>query len=110
MGRTRRTIATVRNGTLDMVRVNFALLSNLVPAAIVPALPYFFRSTVQLRHVLDGPIGEELLTELDRQELVGLCFNDTGSPPNYGTKPVRKAADLAGSGCACPGRASECRS
>lgn len=90
------TIAAVRNGTLDMARVNVASLSNLVPAAIVPALPYIFKSTAHMRGVLDGPIGEELLTELDRLGLVGLCFYDTGARSFYGSRPIRKVSDLAG--------------
>lgn len=51
-------IAAMRNGTLDMARVNLASLSNLVPAAIVLALPYIFKSTAHTRRVLDGPIGD----------------------------------------------------
>ena len=89
-------IATVRNGTLDMARVNLASFCNLVPSAIVPALPYLFTSTAHMRRVLDGPIGEELLAELDRQGVVGLCFYDTGTRSFYGSKPIRKASDLAG--------------
>jgi tripartite ATP-independent transporter DctP family solute receptor len=90
------TIAAVRNGTLDMARVNFASLSNLVPAAIVPALPYIFRSVAHKRQVLDGPIGLELSSELDRYDLVALGFYDTGARSYYGSKPIRKAGDLAG--------------
>lgn len=89
-------IAAVRNGRLDMARVNFASLSNVLPAAVVPVLPYLFRSQEHLRHVLDGPIGQELLASLDDLGLVGLCFYDTGARSFYGSKPIRKASDLAG--------------
>src|SRR4051812_6920346 len=34
------TVGQVRNGTLDMARVNLAVLNPLVPATAVPALPY----------------------------------------------------------------------
>lgn len=90
------TIAAVRNGTLDMARVNLASLSNIAPAAIVPALPYIFESTAHMRRVLDGPIGEEILAELDRHGLVGLCFYDTGARSFYGSRPIRRVSDLAG--------------
>ncbi|SJZ82173.1 TRAP-type C4-dicarboxylate transport system, substrate-binding protein [Enhydrobacter aerosaccus] len=96
------TIASVRNGTLDMARVNFAALSGSVPEAIVPALPGLFRSTQHQRHVLDGQIGRDLLAALDRQNLVGLCFYDTGPRSYYGSKPIRKASDLSGLRVAIP--------
>lgn len=89
-------ISAVRNGRLDMARVNFASLSTVLPAAVVPALPYLFRSQEHLRSVLDGPIGKELLASLDDLGLVGLCFYDTGARSFYGSKPIRKAADLEG--------------
>jgi tripartite ATP-independent transporter DctP family solute receptor len=89
-------ISAVRNGSLDMARVNFASLSNILPTAIVPALPYLFRSRDHLRHVLDGSIGRELLDSLDSVGLVGLCFYDTGFRSFYGSKAIRKASDLEG--------------
>jgi TRAP-type C4-dicarboxylate transport system substrate-binding protein len=79
-----------------MARVNLASFSNVLPEAIVPALPYIFRSTEHRRHVLDGPIGQELLRSLERLDLVGLCFYDTGSRSYYGSKPIRQASDLGG--------------
>ena len=51
-------IAAVRSGTQDMARVNITAFDTLLPEATVMALPYLFRSTPHLRHVIDGPIGE----------------------------------------------------
>jgi tripartite ATP-independent transporter DctP family solute receptor len=90
------TIRAVQNGTLDLARVNLASLSTIVPAAIVPALPYIFRSTDHLRRVIDGPIGTELLSALDRHGLVGLCLYDNGARSFYGSKPIRTVHDMAG--------------
>lgn len=90
------TIGAVQNGTLDLARINLASLSSIVPAAIVPSLPYIFRSTDHLRRVIDGPIGAELLAELDRHGLVGLCLYENGARSFYGSKPVRTVHDLAG--------------
>src|SRR5260370_12880669 len=36
------TIASVRNGMLDMARVDVAGLNSLAPASFVPSLPYLF--------------------------------------------------------------------
>lgn len=91
------TIAQVRNGALDMARVNLAVMSNLAPAAAVPALPFLFKSKEHSRRILDGPIGEEILASLESQGLIGLCFYDGGPRHFYSrTKPVRTPADVRG--------------
>ena len=90
------TLGQLRNGTLDMARVNLAALNSAVPATVVLTLPYLFRSTAHERRVLDGPIGEEILASLERAGFIGLCFYDFGPRSAYGTKPVRKPADLRG--------------
>lgn len=89
-------IASVRNGTLDMARVNLAALIATTPEALVPALPGLFRSTKHRRDVLNGPIGRDLLAALESHDLIGLCFYDTGPRSYYGARPVRSAKDLAG--------------
>ncbi len=91
------TLAQVRNGTLDMARVNLAVLNNLVPATAVPALPFLFKSKEHARRILDGPIGEEILASLEAQGLIGLCFYDGGPRHFYSrAKPVRTVADIKG--------------
>jgi TRAP-type C4-dicarboxylate transport system substrate-binding protein len=69
-------------------------------------MPYVFRSTEHMRHVLDGPIGQELLASFDRFDVVGLCYYDMGARSFYGNRPVRKAADLAGAKVRMPPLAS----
>src|SRR5437763_15372509 len=39
------TIARVRTGMLDMARINLAVFNSVVPATIVPTLPFLFHST-----------------------------------------------------------------
>ena len=39
------TIGEVRNGTLDMARINLAVLNSIAPATVLPALPFLFKST-----------------------------------------------------------------
>ncbi len=82
---------------LDMGRVNVAALNTLVPATIVPTLPYLFRSTAHMYRTLDGPIGEDILGSLSSVGLVGLCFYDLGAQSFYGrTRTVRHPDDLRG--------------
>ena len=91
------TVAQVRTGTQDMARVSMFALHSSVPASVIPTVPFLFTSTAHRRRVLDGPIGEELLTALAEQDLVGLCFYDAGARSIYTAgRPVRTPADMKG--------------
>lgn len=90
------TAAQVRNGQLDMARINLGVLNNIAPITSVLALPYLFKSKEHTRRILDGPIGEEILASLEAQGLIGLCFYDGGPRHMYGKKPIRTPADMYG--------------
>lgn len=91
------TVAQLRNGALDMARVNLNVLNSFVRGSVLPTLPFLFKSTEHMRRTLDGPIGEEILAALERQGLIGLCFYDGGLRSFYSrSKPIRSAADLKG--------------
>jgi tripartite ATP-independent transporter DctP family solute receptor len=90
------TIAELQNGTLDMARVNLAVFDHLVASAVVPSLPYLFKSTADMRRVLDGPIGDKILADMEIHGIIGLCFYDMGSRSYGATKPIRNVADMKG--------------
>src|SRR5690349_17472455 len=46
------TVGQVRNGTIDMARVNLSVLNYIVPSTAIPSLPYLFKSTAQMRSIL----------------------------------------------------------
>jgi TRAP-type C4-dicarboxylate transport system substrate-binding protein len=90
-------VAQVRSGKLDMARVNLAVLNAMVPSTAVVSAPYLFKSNDALHHVLDGPIGDEILAELEQHGLIGLCFYDVGARSLFTTqKPVKSPNDLKG--------------
>jgi tripartite ATP-independent transporter DctP family solute receptor len=90
-------VAQVRAGMLDMARVNLAVLNRTVPVTVVPTLPFLLKSTAHLRHVLDGPIGNEILDALEAQGLIGLAFYDAGPRSLYSVRrPIRRVSDLKG--------------
>lgn len=90
-------VAQLRTGALDMARVNLAVFNSLVPATIVPSLPFLFRSTEHMRRVLDGPIGDQILASMEAEGFVGLCFYDMGVRSFYGSKgPIRSVDDMKG--------------
>ncbi|MCA0246265.1 MAG: TRAP transporter substrate-binding protein DctP [Proteobacteria bacterium] len=89
-------ISQVRNGSLDMARVDVASLASLVPMANLLALPYLFTSAEHRQRVFDGEIGALLMAQLDARALVGLCFYELGPRCFYGARPIRAASDLQG--------------
>jgi len=50
-----------------------------------------------LQHVLDGPIGEEILNSFEPYGFVGLTFYDSGARSIYNNvRPIRSIADIKG--------------
>jgi tripartite ATP-independent transporter DctP family solute receptor len=97
LGAERDTIEQLKIGGLDMMRINAAVLNNIVPETLAVSMPFVFRSTTHMRQVLDGPIGDEILAAMDAQGMVGLAFYDSGARSIYtAKKPVKTVADLKG--------------
>ena len=97
LGSERDTIEQLKIGGLDMMRVNAALLNNIVPETLAISLPFVFRSTEHMRHVLDGAIGDEILASMGSQGMVGLAFYDSGARSIYTVKrPIKTLADSKG--------------
>jgi tripartite ATP-independent transporter DctP family solute receptor len=97
LGEEEETIEQTRVGAIDLNRTNVALLGSLIPVANVLALPFLFRSTDHLHHVLDGEIGQQILAGFEAYGFVGLTFYDSGARSIYNdVRPVRTIADLQG--------------
>lgn len=85
----------VRNGALDMARINMAELVNDVPAARLLSLPYLFRSRDHMWRMLGGDFGKRLKTEAEKVGVVVLTYYDSGVRCFYTrTKPILKRADF----------------
>jgi tripartite ATP-independent transporter DctP family solute receptor len=97
LGEEEQTIEQTRAGVIDIDRVNIAPLTKYVPVAAALALPFLFRSADHLHAVLDGPIGEDILSRFTAGGLVGLTFYDSGARSIYNNvRPIRALADLKG--------------
>jgi tripartite ATP-independent transporter DctP family solute receptor len=97
LGQERDMIEQVKIGGLDMMRINAAVLNNIVPETLAVSLPFVFRSEEHMRRVLDGPIGDDILASMEAQGMVGLAFYDSGARSLYTVKkPVRTLADMKG--------------
>lgn len=97
LGNEKDTIEQTKIGALAMTRVNIAPMNNICPETQVPTMPFLFRSKEHMRHVLDGPVGEEILAACAPQGFIGLAYYDSGARSLYtAKKPVRTLADARG--------------
>ena len=88
---------SVREGSLDIARVNLAALVNEVPAAKLLSLPYLFRSRDHMWRVLSGDFGKRLNAEAEKNGAVVLTYYDSGTRSFYTTKkPIRTRSDFSG--------------
>ena len=87
----------VRNGSLDITRINFGVLVNDVPAAKLLSLPYLFRSRDHMWRVLGGDFGKRINAEVEKAGAVVLAYYDSGTRSFYTTKrPIRFRSDFEG--------------
>ncbi|MGY2047965.1 DctP family TRAP transporter solute-binding subunit [Methylobacterium sp. JK268] len=84
-------------GAMDLVITSSAGYANLVPKLGVFDIPFLFRDVGHARAVLDGPIGQKALGEVEPAGLVGLAWGENGLRHLTTTDvPVRSPRDLAG--------------
>jgi tripartite ATP-independent transporter DctP family solute receptor len=97
LGEESQTIEQTRVGAIDINRINVAAIGNDVPSLGALALPFLFRSEDHLHKVIDGPIGEQILSALEPSGFIGLTFYDSGARSIYTVnRPVRTLDDLKG--------------
>ncbi|MER9305398.1 TRAP transporter substrate-binding protein [Mesorhizobium sp. M0293] len=97
LGEEKDTIEQTQTGVIDLNRVSMGPFNGIVPETAVPSLPYMFRSVEHMRHVMDGPIGDEILKAFEAHDLVGLAFYDSGARSFYNTKKdIASMADMKG--------------
>ena len=91
-------IEALQIGDLDFARVSASPVASYVPALNVIQLPYLYRDGDHMWQVLNGPIGQDMLAEIQASGsgLVGLCYYDAGSRNFYTDVPVQGVEDLAG--------------
>lgn len=97
LGEEKDTIEQTQTGVIDLNRVSMGPFNGIVPETAVPSLPYMFRSVEHMRHVMDGPVGDQILKAFEAHGLIGLAFYDSGARSFYNTKKdITSIADLKG--------------
>jgi len=85
-------------GALQIARISVGPLGTIVDDLNVFNMPFVFKNEAQMRKVIDGPIGNELLGKISGSSarLVALGWMDAGTRNVYAEKAVTKPADLKG--------------
>ncbi len=97
LGEEKDTIEQTQFGVIDLNRVSLGPFNNIIEETQIPSLPYIFRSTEHMHHVMDGEIGQEILDAFADHDLIGLAFYDGGSRSFYNSQhPIKSVEDLKG--------------
>lgn len=87
----------LRLGAVEMLAPSLSKFGNFgVPEFEVFDLPFLFSDMEQVRLVTQGPVGQQLLQRLNRQQMMGLGFLDNGFKQMSASKPLRTPADFKG--------------
>jgi len=98
LGGEKEMIEQAQVGALQIARISVGPMGPIVDELNVFNMPFVFKDEAQMRKVIDGPIGTEMLNKLSNSSarLVALGWMDAGTRNVYSDKPVTKPADLKG--------------
>jgi len=97
LGGEREVVEGLQLGTVEATIVSTGTLSNFVPETGVTDIPFLFRSLDHARHVLDGPVGEEILAKFDDAGMVAIAWGEQGFRHITNNRnPINTPEDLAG--------------
>ena len=97
LGEEKDTLEQTRFGVIDLNRVNSASLNSLIPETVIPGLPFLFRDEAHMHRVLDGAIGDDIMSGAARHNLIPLGYYDSGARSFYmRTKAINEPGDLRG--------------
>jgi tripartite ATP-independent transporter DctP family solute receptor len=97
LGGEREMIEAVQLGTLDLVNTSTGPVGNFVPEVKIVDIPFLFRDYDHARKVMDGPIGQDILTKFPSKGLIALSWTENGFRHMTNSKrPIIKPADASG--------------
>ncbi len=83
LGSEREMVELLQIGSLAITKVSAAAMEGFVPEMKVYSLPYIFRSREHRWQVLQGAVGQDILTASHKANLAGLGYFDAGSRSFY---------------------------
>ncbi len=96
LGEEKTVIEKIKQGNLEMARVNVAPLAAADKQLGFLSLPYLFDSDEHLWTFLDGQPGTRILDGLYAYNIKGLTYYDSGVRSFYSAVPIRTVNDLRG--------------
>ena len=97
LGGEREMTEAVQLGTLDLANVSTGPVGNFVPEVKIVDIPFLFRDYDHARRVLDGPIGQDILSKFPARGLIALAWTENGFRHMTNSKrPIVGPADAAG--------------
>lgn len=97
LGEEKAAIEAVQFGAIDITRVSISPLTAFAPSLDALQMPYLYRDDEHMWKVLTGPIGENFLKSLEKQNFIGLGWYDSGARHFYNSrKEIKSVSDLKG--------------
>ncbi|MEO7253048.1 MAG: TRAP transporter substrate-binding protein [Casimicrobium sp.] len=97
LGGERESIEAVQLGTQELTLTSTGPVPNFVPETRILDIPFLFRDKAHAHAVLDGPIGQELLTKFDAKGMKALAWAENGvRHMTNSRRPVKTPEDLKG--------------
>ena len=89
-------VEQVQAGALEAAVLPTAWIAPLAPTVSVLDLPFLFESRSTAYRVIDGPLGEEILTPLNKVNIQGVAFWESGFKQFTGSFPIHNPGDYNG--------------
>jgi tripartite ATP-independent transporter DctP family solute receptor len=97
LGHERETIEMTQSGAIAFIRVGINPLTSINPNLAALGMPFLYRDREHMFKTLDGPVGQEIMESLQRQNLLGLCWFDAGFRNFYNSqREIKTPADMVG--------------
>lgn len=96
MGNARELFEALQVGSVHISTIPTARISGFAPQLQIFDLPFLFEDEESRIEILDGEVGEELLSTLDPQRVKGIAFYDDGNKQMTANKPLRTLDDFKG--------------
>ncbi len=97
LGQEKDYIEGVKLGSIEITKVSAGPMGQYSPSLQVVSLPFIWRDLDHQHKVLQGPIGERLMKDMEKYGFKGLAFLDAGFRSiTTSVKPIYTPADLKG--------------
>lgn len=97
LGQERDLLEGMKLGSVDMANTNGALMTGFAPRWQVFSLPYIFQSEEHMYKVVNGPIGQDLFKDLEKNGIKGMAYHWSGFRSITTKKgPINTPEDLKG--------------